>query len=507
MGFRIIIAGETQCSAYAETCLLADYLSQNLPNFCFHCIEKSVMEWKSWLCKVNMKNKWHHKESPIVWKELLMKGSKAQYIGGASEFLDYCYSYYNFDALFSSEKYAGLLSNILQFKKKLHLENILHQLDVVKRPTLDAPPQKKFVITISGAGHLLAMHLISSLVDHKIMESDKTIHKIYLYDERCTPSFMNYIEKECSYVQTDNPGKDIKCVSKIGVALTSTDVLIILDHVPFDESKPMGTWLQGNRKKMKELALMINASGSRKMYIIFPNLGPACYNATILRNYVNINKNNIVVATSDVGMEILPVVAKVAQVPMRNIFCPPVWGFVGINKLVDIQTTIHMYNTFNPYKRYTRVRQSSLNIGSITPERRPLDYLMHFNETLWMEVAEMKKKFGHGQARLSKAIAVISLVNLWLLNPSPDHIVCLGICCDGSFGLNFDGIFSQPARFVDGRWEPATDFLMPKDRQMKLPYLIDIAKLTMTMAPEDLPEIHQYVPCSCKQKTYTIKEK
>lgn len=46
MGFRIIIAGETQCSAYAETCLLADYLSQNLPNFCFHCIEKSVMEWK-----------------------------------------------------------------------------------------------------------------------------------------------------------------------------------------------------------------------------------------------------------------------------------------------------------------------------------------------------------------------------------------------------------------------------------------------------------------------------
>lgn len=77
----------------------------------------------------------------------------------------------------------------------------------------------------------------------------------------------------------------------------------------------------------------------------------------------------------------------------------------------------------------------------------------------------------------------------------------------GSFGLNFDGIFSQPARFVDGRWEPATDFLMPKDRQMKLPYLIDIAKLTMTMAPEDLPEIHQYVPCSCKQKTYTIKEK
>ncbi|KAH9634512.1 hypothetical protein HF086_016600 [Spodoptera exigua] len=483
MGFRIIIAGESQCAAYAETCLLADYLSRNLPNFCYHCIEVPVMDWKTWLCKVNVKNKWHHMESPIVWKELLMKGSKAQYIGGASDFLDYCYSYYNFDTLFSSEKYDGLLNNVLQFKRKLHIEENLHILDADKRPTLDAPPQKKFVVTISGAGHLLAMHLISGLVDHAIMASDNIIHKIYLYDQSCTPSFMNYIEKECSYVQTDNPGRDI------------------------NKSKPMGAWLRQNRNKMKELALMINASGSRKMYIIFPNLGPACYNATILRNSVNINKNNIVVATSDVGVEILPVVAKVAQVPMRNIFCPPVWGFIGINQLVDIQTTIHVYNSFNPYKRYARVRHSSLNIGSITPETRLLDYLMHFDETLWIKVAEMKEKFGHGQARLSKAIAVISLVNLWLLNPSPDHIVSLGICCDGSFGLHFDGIFSQPARFVDGRWKPATDFLMPKDRQMKLPYLIDMAKLVMKMQPNDLPEIQQYYPCICKKKNYKIKEK
>lgn len=139
---------------------------------------------------------------------------------------------------------------------------------------------------------------------------------------------------------------------------------------------------------MKDLALMINASGPRSLNIIFPNLGPACYNATILRNHVNIDKSNIVVATSDVGMEILPVVAKIAEVPMRNIFCPPVWGFVGINQLVDIRTTVHQYNSFEPYRRYTRVMNSTLNIGSITPEMRTLYYLMHFDETLWTKVAE-----------------------------------------------------------------------------------------------------------------------
>lgn len=46
MVFRIVIAGETQCLAYAESCLLADYLSQNLPNFCYTRIEKSIIDWK-----------------------------------------------------------------------------------------------------------------------------------------------------------------------------------------------------------------------------------------------------------------------------------------------------------------------------------------------------------------------------------------------------------------------------------------------------------------------------
>lgn len=46
MGFRIVIAGEAQCGAYAETVLLADYLSQQLPNFCYNCIQKSVKDWE-----------------------------------------------------------------------------------------------------------------------------------------------------------------------------------------------------------------------------------------------------------------------------------------------------------------------------------------------------------------------------------------------------------------------------------------------------------------------------
>lgn len=152
----------------------------------------------------------------------------------------------------------------------------------------------------------------------------------------------------------------------------------------------IGEWLLANRKIMDRLSLMINASGARSMYIIFPNLGPACYNATILRRKVNITKDHIVVATSDLGLEILPIAAEIAEVQSRNMFCPPVWGFVGINHLVDIRTTIHRYDTFEPYSRFTRVSRSTLKIGSLTPELRTLEYLMFFDETLWQKVAETK---------------------------------------------------------------------------------------------------------------------
>lgn len=135
---------------------------------------------------------------------------------------------------------------------------------------------------------------------------------------------------------------------------------------------------------------MINTTAPRKMCILFPNLGPACYNASILMNATNINKNNIVVATSDLGMEAAPFISEIAEVPIKNIFCSPVWGCVGINHLVDVRTTIHKYNSFEPYNRFKKVKKSTLNIGRVTPEMRTLEYLLYFNETLWMKVAEKK---------------------------------------------------------------------------------------------------------------------
>ncbi|XP_028165444.1 putative malate dehydrogenase 1B [Ostrinia furnacalis] len=505
MTARIVIAGESQCNVFAEVCLVADYIAQNLPNFCFERIEKAVIEWEQWLCKINQKNKWHHIGSPIVWKELLMKGSKPYYIGGASDFLDYCHSYYQFDLFLSTEKFEGLVHNFSQYEKKLKTDQDVISRRISNAEFVERPPKNNFIVTISCTGFPLAMHLVSGLLDMTVGE--KSISKIYIYDSECSEAFMEFVERECSFIGTNHPGKVVKVVEKVGMALTHTDLFIILDHAPLDNDSSLGDWLYANKQIMEDLALVINASACRKMYVLFPNLGPACYNATVLMNSItNIYKKNIVVATSDLGLDISALAAEIAEVPMRNMFCPPVWGFVGINQLVDIKTTVHKYNSFEPYTRYTKVKNSSLIIGCLTPEMRTLEYLMHFDESLWIKVAEQKNKLLEGQIHLNKATAVLNVVKLWLFDTDPQNITSLGILCDGSFGLQFKGAFSQPARLVNGVWTPASDYLLPKDPQIKLPYLEDMAKYVMDLKKGDLPKVIPFYPCCCKPKFFKKKQ-
>ncbi|CAB3236730.1 unnamed protein product [Arctia plantaginis] len=501
MGFRIVVAGESQCVSFAECCLLADFLSQNLPDFCFDRVEIKVLDWQAWLRRINLKNKWHHVGSPLIWKEMLMAGSKPYYIGGAPQFLDYCYSYYKFDSLFGSDKFEELLKNSVQLKKKVAIERNLLKNAEINSPVKSS--KKAIIVTISGAGNPISRCLLVGLLEMNVCFN--SIAKIYIYDENCSEEFMLSLEKEYSFIENIYPGKVVKYVRKIGIALTCSDLLIVLDHVPFENHMVIGEWLYENKKNMDKLSQLINASGSRNMYIVFPNMGPACFNATYLRQIVTITKDHIIVVTSDLGLEILPIAEAITDVPSRNMFCPPVWGFVGINHLVDIRSTIQRYDIFQPYSRFTKVKQSTLKIGSLTPTLRYMEYLMYFDESLWVKVAETKKKYPKGQPWLSKSIAVLNLIKVWFFERNPNDIVNLGLHCNGSFGLKFDGIFSQPARLVNDEWVPASDFLLPKDSQINIYYLEEMAERIMKLQRTDLPPLVPYYPCYCKPKR--IKKK
>lgn len=163
-----------------------------------------------------------------------MKGSKPHYIGTAADFMEYCYSYYSLDLYISEDKFKGLADNFKQFKRKVNMDRI----DVADKSSESltteeiTAPKQSFVICISGASCPLTMYLINGLLEYSI--GDKTISKIYIYDEECSEEFMQYVEEECSYVGTNHPGKVLKFVDKIGMGLTHADLMVIMDHVPYE---------------------------------------------------------------------------------------------------------------------------------------------------------------------------------------------------------------------------------------------------------------------------------
>ncbi|XP_063093420.1 putative malate dehydrogenase 1B isoform X2 [Cavia porcellus] len=94
---KFVIAGKADCPYYAKAELLADYLQKNLPDFQIFKITQHPDVWEEWLKEVCEKNKWSHKKSPIVWRELLDRGGKALLLGGYNDFLEHAQHDYRDD--------------------------------------------------------------------------------------------------------------------------------------------------------------------------------------------------------------------------------------------------------------------------------------------------------------------------------------------------------------------------------------------------------------------------
>lgn len=148
--------------------------------------------------------------------------------------MEYCFAYYSLDIYISADKFKGLSDNFKQFQRKLNvapIDGTDKSSESLAAEEITAPKQS-FVICISGASCPLTMYLINGLLEYYLGE--KTISKMYIYDEECSEEFMQYVEEECSYVGTNHPGKVLKFVDKIGMGLTHADLMIIMDHVPYE---------------------------------------------------------------------------------------------------------------------------------------------------------------------------------------------------------------------------------------------------------------------------------
>lgn len=116
---------------------------------------------------------------------------------------------------------------------------------------------------------------------------------------------------------------------------------------------------------MVDLAAVINEEPHPYMKVIVADHGPSCFNTAVLVQYIStMKKYNIVALTADLGLETLHEFSKCNSCLFRYLNGPPVWGFTGINKLIDFEHMIKMYSVYRPYKRATKYNpETTLTLG------------------------------------------------------------------------------------------------------------------------------------------------
>ncbi|XP_039700495.1 putative malate dehydrogenase 1B isoform X4 [Pteropus medius] len=171
---KFVLAGRADCPFYAKAELLADYLQKNLPDFRVHKITQHPHVWEEWLEDLCKKNKWNHKNSPIIWRELLDRGGKGLLLGGYNEFLEHAQLYYGVTSSMTTEMMKviaqeNLMTHIEDEQEKEALKQLIEPLNVWITSASSRPCYN--LIPILTSGEVFGMHTEISIT---LFDDEKT---------------------------------------------------------------------------------------------------------------------------------------------------------------------------------------------------------------------------------------------------------------------------------------------------------------------------------------------
>ncbi|XP_024939004.1 malate dehydrogenase 3, cytoplasmic-like isoform X1 [Cephus cinctus] len=344
--------------------------------------------------------------------------------------------------------------------------------------------QKRHCVTIIGAGRSLCPDLVAQLV----LIKELWLHCgviIKLYDDPGHFFKLKEIVKDTSAIGGGLCATTI--AQSMSKALEDSDIVLVLDHLIREDNESSENWLNRNRMVTIKFADEINKEASSDLKIIFCSTGPTCFCAAVLLEAVpKLKKTNIVAVSAHYGLEILHSLTDPLDLPLREFYCPPVWGFLGVNQYVDIWHIIQQHEVYKPNNRAFKFStDSSLPLGTKHTEYRWSFYMAH-NANPYEILAARKAKASYLVGRTEdyqKCKAICDLLQLWYdrENDTGDDIISLGICSDGTFDIPKNIFFSQPVYLKTLQdksriWVPCEDFPMPNHPSWMFRGLIATAK-------------------------------
>ncbi|OXB76866.1 UNVERIFIED_CONTAM: hypothetical protein H355_002559, partial [Colinus virginianus] len=213
-------AGRAGCPQYAEAELLADCLQAKLPALSVHKVVQHPDRWQQWLHDVCEKNGWEHKQSPIIWRELLDRGGKGLLLGGLNEFLEYAQHYYGITSMMLTEEMLDIAEENLQ----AHMESEKEQEEI---RSLINPLQ----IWITSASAPTCYQLIPLLASGDVfgMTTEISIHLLDAaqFQEHVSGIIMEVEDMAFPLL------RGISGHTNIDNAFLQADVIIVLDDILF----------------------------------------------------------------------------------------------------------------------------------------------------------------------------------------------------------------------------------------------------------------------------------
>ncbi|XP_054978825.1 putative malate dehydrogenase 1B isoform X1 [Sorex araneus] len=430
---KFVLAGRADCPYYAKAEILADYLHKNLPDFQIHKITQHPNVWEEWLKDLCEKNNWNHKDSPIIWRELLDRGGKGFLLGGYNEFLEHAQLYYGVTSSMRSE----LMKIIAEENLKTHIEKELEE----KAPKILT---KSLHVWITSASTPACCNLIPILISGEVFGMQTEI-SITLFDKKHTEENLNLLMAETQNLVSPLL-QSISVCTRVEDAFREAHVVIILDDSTDKEMATLEDYIRNKLILCRLYGYLIEKNAHDSVRVIVGGKTYVNLRAVLLMRYAPSIVHNIIAVALGVEGKAKSLLAKKLKTAPSCIKDVIIWGNISGNHYIDL--------------RQTKVYRHEGAIWGPPEYSHPVLNLIFDSDWVNREFVSTLENFtstGKQSGGILTAHSIATTLKYWYNGSPPGEIVSLGVLSEGQFGIPEGIVFSMPVKFENGTWIVLTD--------------------------------------------------
>ncbi|NXG18913.1 MDHC protein, partial [Grallaria varia] len=465
-----VFTGKANCPYYAKAEHLADFLQANLPSFRVHKITQHPDKWEQWLHDICETNGWEHRQSPIIWRELLDRGGKGQLLGGLNDFLEYAQQYYGITSMMLSEEMLAVAE-----------ENLQTHLEIAKEDEEIKSLIKPMQIWITSASGPICYQLIPLLANGEVFGMTTEI-SIHLLD---TGQFKEVL---CSIVmEAEDMAFPLLCSisghTEIHEAFIGADIVIVLDDVPLNlEVQSLENYIREVSEICEVYAPLIEKNAKSEVRVISSGKTFANLKATMIMTYgPSIKPENVIAIATSWESAAKAMLARKLNMSTAGVKDVIVWGNITGSNYIDLSHA-KLYG-------YDSAVWGQANF------QRPLLNMIYDREWIHSEFLSTQSSLSSRVSRCTgmlPAHAVATVLQYWYQGSPPGEIVSVGVLSEGQFCLPEGIVFSMPVRFQNGNWEVIKELEIDGTTQEVLGRLAHELIQEKCVALKEIKEIHPY---------------